>query len=101
MYYLYILYNNQIDKYYVGQSADPWARIIKHNSGDKNNYTGKHGAWQFAGLFTVSGDRSEAMRVEKFIKRQKSRRFVEKLLDPAFVPTGELAQLVRVPHLRD
>jgi putative endonuclease len=39
--------------------------------------------------------------MEKYIKRQKSRNLLEKLIDPEFIPTGTLAQLVRVPHLRD
>jgi hypothetical protein len=26
---------------------------------------------------------------------------IEQLVDPEFVPFGELAQLVRVPHVRD
>ena len=41
------------------------------------------------------------MRLEKLIKKAKSRKLIENLIDPATVPYGELAQLVRVPHLRD
>jgi putative endonuclease len=41
------------------------------------------------------------MRIEKLIKKQKSRALVEKLIRPDFLPFGSLAQFVRVPLLRD
>jgi putative endonuclease len=44
---------------------------------------------------------NEAMRIEKFIKQQKSKKLIKKLIDPDFIPDGILTQLVRVPHLRD
>jgi len=40
------------------------------------------------------------MKIERFIKRQKSRRLLEKLISGE-IPDGKLAQLVRVPQLRD
>jgi putative endonuclease len=52
-------------------------------------------------VFEVGESRGEADRLEKFIKRQKSRRLIESLINPDFVPEGKLAQLVRVPHVRD
>ena len=45
--------------------------------------------------------KSIALNLGKFIKAQKSRRLLEKLIDKEFVPSGKLAQLVRVPHVRD
>ncbi len=41
------------------------------------------------------------MKIERFIKKQKSRILLEKLIDPNFEPSGFLAQLIRVPHVRD
>jgi len=41
------------------------------------------------------------MKLEKFIKKQKTKKLIDKLINPDFVLTGELAQLVRVPHVRD
>ena len=101
MYYVYILYSEIADKYYVGHSLDPWSRLEQHlsNSGDK--YTGSYKDWKLAGVFEVSPNKGEADKIEKFIKRQKSRNLIERILDANFVGTGELAQLVRVPHVRD
>jgi putative endonuclease len=100
MYYVYILYSVTADKYYVGHSSDPWSRLKQHlsNSGDK--YTGSYSDWKLEGVFEVSLNKGDADRVEKFIKRQKSRNLIERILGANFVGTGELAQLVRVPHLR-
>jgi putative endonuclease len=52
-------------------------------------------------VFAVSESRADAMKMEKFIKNQKSKLFLKKLVDPNFMPTGKLALLVRVPHVRD
>jgi len=43
---------------------------------------------------------SDAMKIEKFIKSQKNRKLIEKLIAGGEF-TGILAQLVRVPHVRD
>jgi len=40
------------------------------------------------------------MKVERFIKKQKSRSLILKLVEGKEL-SGELAQLVRVPHVRD
>ena len=36
MYYVYILYSKQFDKYYIGQTNDVGARLHRHNSGYEN-----------------------------------------------------------------
>lgn len=101
MHYIYILYSRTANRYYVGHSVNPWTRLEQHltNSGDK--YTGSYKDWELKGVFEASPTRGEADKMEKFIKRQKSRVFIERILDPSFKGTGPLAQLVRVPHVRD
>jgi len=101
MYFIYILYSNDSKKYYCGYSNDPWRRIIEHNSKPHNTYTSKHRPWVLKAVFECSAHEAQAIKLERFLKRQKSRLLFEKLIDPNFIPTGYLAQLVRVPHLRD
>ncbi len=101
MYYIYILYSLTADKYYVGHSSDPWLRLSQHLSNTGDKYTGSYKDWNLVGVFEVSPIKGDADRIEKFIKRQKSRKLIEHLLAENFVGTGELAQLVRVPHVRD
>jgi putative endonuclease len=53
-----------------------------------------------AAVFQCSTDRATALRIERFIKLQKSKTLIEKMLSGVTLH-GILAQLVRVPHLRD
>jgi putative endonuclease len=101
MYYLYILHSEKCDKFYVGFSQDPWKRIDQHNQNDTLKFTGKYKDWKFKAIFQVSEDAKDAIKIERFIKKQKSRKLILRLIDSSFQPDGELAQLVRVPHLRD
>ena len=44
-------------------------------------------------VFEVASTRSEAMKIEKFIKKQKSRTLLLQLIDPTFKPICKLAHL--------
>ena len=101
MFYIYIIYAHNFDKFYVGSSRDPWNRLIKHNSSPFNTFTSKYRPWVLKAVFEVGANRGEAMRIERFIKKQKSRKLLLKLIKPTFKPSGTLAQLVRVPHMRN
>ncbi|MDD2963362.1 MAG: GIY-YIG nuclease family protein [Bacteroidales bacterium] len=99
-YYIYILFSESSGRYYIGHSDDPWRRLEEHNSNDHTTYTSKHRPWILAGVFECGDDRGQAMVIERFIKKQRSKAFIEKLLEGQFFD-GILAQLVRVPKLRD
>jgi putative endonuclease len=101
IYYIYFLYSETADKYYVGHSQDPWKRLEQHLSNSGNKFTGSYHDWKLKAVFEVSGVRGEADKIEKFIKRQKSKELLKKMLAPEFKGNGVLAQLVRVPHVRD
>ncbi len=101
MIYIYILHSKSASKYYVGSSEDPFKRLEKHNTSSFNTFTSKYRPWVLVAVFKASQARGKAEQVERFIKKQKSKIVIEKLIDPSFVPTGKLAQLVRVPHVRD
>jgi putative endonuclease len=100
MYYIYILRSASSTLCYVGHSDDPWRRLVEHNTSPHNTYTSKHRPWTLEAVYQVGNDRSEAMRIEKFIKKQKSKALLEKLIEGSEL-YGILAQLVRVPHVRD
>jgi putative endonuclease len=99
-FYIYILYSQLVDKYYVGHNSDITARIEQHLQNDSSKYTGKFKDWEIKSVFYVSEERGDAMRLEKFIKKQKSRKLIEQIINEEKLE-GELAQLVRVPHVRD
>ena len=99
--YLYILYSLANAKYYVGSSDDPWRRVNEHNNSSRTTFTSKHRPWELAVVFQVTEGPFSAIYLERYIKRQKSKRLLNKLIDSDYVPVGDLAQLVRVPHVRD
>jgi len=101
MFYIYILYSLKAEKYYVGYTNDPKRRLIEHNTNPHNSFTANYRPWELQALFSISTERGEAVRIERYIKKQKSKALLTLLCKPDFVPTGFLAQLVRVPHLRD
>ncbi len=101
MFYVYILFSEKFDKYYVGSSQNPWKRLQKHNTSEFNTFTSKYRPWALKAVFEAGNTRGEAEKIEKFIKKQKSRNLIMKLIQPNFFPKGKLSQLVRVPHVRD
>jgi putative endonuclease len=101
MYYIYILYAASADKFYVGYSDDPQRRLMEHNSKPFNTFTSKYRPWILRAIFACSENKADALRIEKFIKQQKNRKLIEQLIREDYLPSGYLAQLVRVPHVRD
>ena len=101
IYFIYIIFSESIDKFYVGYSKDPWIRLQQHNSNTGDKYTGRAKDWILKAVFEVSNIEGDAIKIERFIKKQKSRKLLLLLCDVDFVPIGFLAQLVRVPNKRD
>ena len=92
VFYIYILFSKKSDKYYIGSTSDVYRRLEEHNNPSAfNKYTSKHLPWQLKVFFEVSDIRGEAMIVERFIKNQKNRVFLERLIaemeNPAFFIT--------------
>jgi len=100
-YYIYILQSKVSEQYYVGYSTDPWRRLEEHNTKEFNTFTSKFRPWRLVGVFLCTGDLSCVIQVERFIKRQKRKTFIQKMIEPDASLSGILQKLVRVPHLRD
>ena len=79
-YYIYILYSVVGDKYYVGQTNDVARRIEEHNNPIRSTYTSKYLPWKLSCYFAVGEERASAMKVEKYIKKQKSKNFIKQLI---------------------
>ena len=101
MFYIYIIYSSSADLFYVGYSNNPVRRLNEHNTQSFNTFTSKYRPWELKAFFQCSKTESEAIKMERFIKGQKSRKLLQKLCDPLFTPSGILAQLVRVPDVQD
>ena len=80
MHWIYILYSKKIDKFYIGSSADVDKRLAFHNS-DYNKIWSKRGQpWEIVFRHKFQS-KKEALMAEKFIKNQKSRTFIQKLIE--------------------
>jgi putative endonuclease len=79
MYYTYILYSPSVDKYYVGSTEDLERRFSEHNSG-RSPYTKTGSPWLLKWQ-TAFNTRTEATKLEASIKRKKSRKYIEWLID--------------------
>jgi putative endonuclease len=80
MFYIYIIYSESVDKYYIGHTNDPSRRLEEHNTVIKNSYTFKFRPWILKGSFPTFFSRSEAIIMEKYLKKMKSRIFIENLI---------------------
>jgi len=76
-YWVYILRSESTGQYYVGHTNDLDDRLRRHNEGRTEVNKGR-GPWQ---LLYQEGfpTRQAAVARERAIKRQKSRRFIERL----------------------
>ncbi|MGB5691859.1 MAG: GIY-YIG nuclease family protein [Flavobacteriaceae bacterium] len=87
---VYILYSSSLKKYYVGQTSNLEDRINRHNKG-RSKYTKPGIPWKL--VWKVSCDsRSEAMRLERRIKKRGAKRFID---DHRGVPRHNVAGLAR------
>jgi putative endonuclease len=78
VYYVYILYSYIKNRYYIGSTSDVEERLIRHNAGaTPSTKSGK--PWKV--VFSKQFDsKTEALKYEIYIKRMKSRKFIESLI---------------------
>ncbi|TVL98087.1 MAG: excinuclease ABC subunit C, partial [Candidatus Brocadia sp. WS118] len=81
-YYLYILYSEKIDRYYIGASYNPEERLQYHNTFPKG-WTRRGRPWKlmYSKPFPT---KEEAMKWERWIKQQKDRRIIQSIIDGLF-----------------
>ena len=79
MYYVYILYSNSQNSYYIGQTLDIEQRINEHNSGKySGSFTKIATDWKLFFKITCKS-RTQAIKIETHIKKMKSRKYLENL----------------------
>jgi putative endonuclease len=77
----YILYSQKLAKYYVGATQeDVLSRIEKHNNHmyGEHRFTAATNDWQLF-LFIASDDYAHAVRIERHIKKMKSKVYINNL----------------------
>lgn len=82
MFFIYILYSPSSDKYYLGYTENVANRIFMHNNPIRASFTSKHKPWILKRAFQVGTNKTLALKLERRIKKMKSRKYLEKLIDP-------------------
>ncbi|WP_462318584.1 GIY-YIG nuclease family protein [Marinilabilia sp.] len=77
--FVYILYSENKDRYYVGSSSDVETRLQRHNAGATPS-TKSGRPWK-AVYEEEYPSKQDALKRENHIKRMKSRVYIERLID--------------------
>ena len=75
MFTVYILFSESLNKFYTGQTQDLPRRLLEHNAG-KTPFMAAGTPWIIVYTKNVTS-RSEAVRLEKFIKKRGAKRFLD------------------------
>jgi putative endonuclease len=79
MHFVYIIYSQKINKFYIGESTNIAEKISWHNNHlFKDSFTKQSNDWELKLSIKVS-NRSEARVIESYIKSMKSSKFINKL----------------------
>lgn len=82
MFYVYILESKKDKSYYIGQTDDLERRLEFHNQG-LSKYTSRKLPWYIV-YFEEYETRTEAIKRERFLKKQRNRVFYKSLIDNWF-----------------
>ena len=76
----YIIYSESIDKFYIGSTSDFNSRLLKHNNHfyGINHFTNRAEDWTLF-VFIPTINYPHAQRIEKLIKKMKSRNYIQNL----------------------
>ena len=73
--YVYIIQSEKTKGYYIGQTKNVELRLNRHNVEENAHFTYRDRPWILKAVLDCS-NRNQAMKLEAFIKKQKSRVFV-------------------------
>jgi putative endonuclease len=81
MHFLYIIYSKSSDKFYVGETYNIKERILQHNTHQyKYAFSKIAQDWEIK-LIKELRSKEDAIFLERFIKRMKSKKFILKVID--------------------
>jgi len=81
MFYVYILYSTSAGIYYIGHTDDPERRLFEHNNNPNKTFTSKYRPWNMVFKHPISERRSEALKIERYLKNRKSKELLNRLIE--------------------
>jgi len=79
MYFVYILYSESIDQFYVGQTKDLDDRIARHNQA-KSLSTKRGVPWRLEKVIGFES-KKQCLQAERWLKKMKSRRILIQVIE--------------------
>ena len=77
-YFIYILFSEKLNRYYIGSTHNISQRLKRHNGGaTKSTKAGR--PWKVV-YSEKYNSKTEAIKRENYLKRMKSRKFIESLI---------------------
>mgnify|MGYP002396570090 CR=1 FL=1 len=76
MHFVYIIYSESADRYYIGETAD-WQHRLESHRGGRQRWTSRANDWEMKYLEKLSSV-TEAKKRERQIKKSKSRKATER-----------------------
>ena len=78
--FVYILYSESVDRFYIGETCNIEQRILQHKTGFyKSAFSKKASDWIL--FWSVECDsRNQALKIEKHIKKMRNRTFYQNLV---------------------
>lgn len=77
VYYIYAIYNQNADRFYIGQTVDLSKRIDQHNNHDLIGYTSRFaGEWVLIYQESIA-TRQQALKREKQLKSFRGREYIK------------------------
>jgi len=78
-YFVYVISSGATNKFYVGMSADPQARLKQHNAGH-SQFTKGFRPWKLM-YFEFAGTRENARKLEKYYQTGTGRNHWKRILE--------------------
>ena len=77
-YFIYILFSEKLNRYYIGSTHNISQRLKRHNAGaTKSTKAGRPWKVVYAEKYN---SKTDAIKRENYLKRMKSRKFIESLI---------------------
>ena len=81
MFFIYILFSEKLNRFYIGTTDDVEKRLLEHNLAlYSDSFTSKGIPWELKLSYTCNSSK-QAYELERFIKKMKSRKFIERLIE--------------------
>jgi len=86
-YFVYVISSEVANKFYVGMSSDPQARLKQHNAGN-SQFTKGFRPWKLV-YSEFAGNRENARKLEKYYKTGAGRKYWKKRVEGQNINTED------------